>query len=179
MYIKKFREKYSFWIVIGFFIVVAVAAFTEHKLPLVVYAFLFGIDIIAVGVTSYKQAIDSKTWPIHPAKLIQAEAVCKRYSDNVFKWFLDVEYEYLINNCLYKGNNYSWVGFVSSSEHRVSHIAEELKTKSALYIHVSPNNPEVSVIAPGASIIHCLGIIAGLAICVVTIYFGHHYIFKW
>ena len=160
----------------GFMVCIALALFSEYKIPLLVYSVILGLDIIYINTSSASEAAESKTWPIYPANLLDASAIHKRYNGSQMKWFLKVKYQYKISGITYTNDNYNWVGLAHSNKDKIQNIVETMKKQSNINLHVSPKDPTLSVIEPKISLIYPLGILIGLTFCTLPIYYGINFI---
>lgn len=164
---KPFREKYSFFIILVLFALIALYAFVSmaiFALPLFLFLMLLGADVIFVGASSMKRAIDANKWPSTYAKLISANAVKRRSHDNVYKWYLEIEYEYSVSGEVHLSNNYNWIGVASSDKTKIESLIDGMQSSGGLNVKYNPHDFSESVINSTLSPIYFLGIMVGLAI---------------
>jgi len=166
---KSFRERYSFLIVISLFALAGLYIFGSKEVfgaPLFISIALFGVDIFWVNLSGLNTAKEAKLWPSTLGKLIKARAVRKRSHDNVYKWFLEINYTYSVAGSDFSSDNYNWVGVVSSSQEKIEKLASNIHSAPTLNVRYNPANHSQSVIVPSVSVIYYLGLAIGLAISI-------------
>ena len=169
---KSFREKWSGAIVVGLFVLIALAALVNREVfePMAWIAFgLLGLDVIWVGTQAGRKALASKSWPITHGTLIKAYGDYRRYQGTVKKYFLEIEYEYSVSGTNFTGTNFNWVGLVKDKQEQIDAVIAELDKYGSLTIHYNPKDPAESVIKPMLSPIHLLGGAVGLVMVALAI----------
>ena len=181
---KSFRERHSFLIVISLFALGVLYVFGSKEVfgaPLFISIALFGVDIIWVNLSGLNTAKQAKLWPSTIGKLIKACAVRKRYHDNVYKWFLEINYTYSVAGSDFSSDNYNWVGVVSSSKEKIEKLASNIHSVPALIVKYNPANHSQSVIVPSVSVIYYFGLAIGLVISIfgLGLFFEHFALIKF
>lgn len=164
---KPFREKYSFFIVVGLMALIGLYALLSKEvfgLPLFTYLILLGADIIFVGVTWMKRAADAKHWPSVPARLISANAVERRSHKDGRKWYLEIEYEYTVSGESHLSRNYNWIGAASSNKAKINKLIQDMQSDGQLKATYNPHEFGESVIVTNVSPLYLVGMAVGLTV---------------
>lgn len=168
-----FRERHSFKIIFGF-ISLLILYFAVNReffgIPLFLYIVMLGGDIVALNLSCVRMAISAKKWPVAEAVMISAEAVYRRYSEKSKKWFLEIEYEYVVSGTTFESENYNWVGMASSSKEKIECVIAKLKKYPTFPVRYNPNKHADSVIVPVISVIFPIGITCGLGLMSLGIF---------
>ena len=167
---------FAFFYIVAFFFVGYMAIFKKagDSWVLVGWSMLsiLGIIITITAYTTLTQALESKSWPQSIAKITKATVTEGRTTDNGQVHTPEVEYEYSFEGKHYKGCQVDFSSMSSTEKWAQGVIDKITKNGINITVFVNPYDPSVSVIFPGARLVHLLRFIVGPAMIIVGILFG-------
>ena len=132
---------------------------------------ILGVIITITAYTSLIQAFESRSWPQHEARLLNANVRHGRASGNRLIYSPEVEYEFIFEGKPCKGYQIDFSA-MSSTETWAQEVINKISANgNKIMVHVNPLDPEVSVIFPGIRFVHILRFIVGPAMTIAGILF--------
>ena len=128
------------------------------RLFLVAMPFVMGILFLVFGIRNHLLGKESETWPTVKGKLAWETSTQAKKNKSVY-----VSYEYQVNGISYENSRVNFRDDNASKEK----IRDQYKVGDALEVHYQANNPEQSVLEPGASSMGLITKIFGSLFCFV------------
>lgn len=150
------------------------AVFSGH--PIAVKAtwgmtFLLGIIMIIVGIATSIDALQSHSWLVARAKLIECD-IKKNTDPEGTTYKPSVAYRFVVGDRHYIGTNYDFsdfAGSLTSAERKIASLKQLVDAEGYLNVFYKPSDPKLSVICPGIHPIHGIRFAFGSILIVLSL----------
>ena len=103
-----------------------------------------------IGWPTLQDAKASESWPSVKGKVIESELVRSRNKDNKSSYSADVIYEFTVDGEEFEGDNVWFGQYGSSNRSEMQKIVTEYPVGKEVDVYYKPDDPNESVLQPGA-----------------------------
>lgn len=111
--------------------------------------YIAGFYMLREAYIAYAKSQKALNWPTTSAKITSCELITNYDSEDGNTYQVEATYKYSLNGMNYNNDNIAF-GYSSSSSEDVHHkILDKLRHAETVQINYNPEDPRISVIAPG------------------------------
>jgi len=128
--------------------------------------FILGLFIFITGWVTLSEARRSFRWPRADAELISC-SLRWHTSDGSKRYSPHIKCRFTVKGEVYQGTEFDFSAEYLSKQ-KAEAILDQVREMKPLLVHYKPEDPAINVIKPGIHFVHCLRLLLGSAMMVVS-----------
>ena len=128
-----------------------------------------GIGVLYSGVSSIKEANESRNWPIITGLVISSQAHSQKQQSDVDEviYLAKIKYSYKVKETIYNNDTVSFSQYRTSNRNYVQDELKKYPVGAKVDVYYNPNNPQIAVLEPRWGLINVVSLVIGFIILII------------